>query len=90
VKNGDGVYGLRRALVLAGSQTQVISLWAVSDKVTRELMVAYFSGLKQGQGRSEALRRVQLKMIANPRRQHPFYWAAFIQSGEWAKLEGRR
>jgi CHAT domain-containing protein/Tfp pilus assembly protein PilF len=90
VKNGDGVYGLRRALVLAGSETQVISLWPVSDKVTRELMVAYFSGLKHGQGRGEALRRVQLKMIANPKRQHPFYWAAFIQSGEWAKLEGWR
>jgi CHAT domain-containing protein/Tfp pilus assembly protein PilF len=87
VKNGDGVYGLRRALVLAGSETQVISLWPVSDKVTRELMVAYFSDLKQGQGRGEALRRVQLKMLGNARRQHPFYWAAFIQSGEWGKLE---
>jgi CHAT domain-containing protein len=90
VKNGDGVHGLRRALVLAGSETQIISLWPVSDKVTRELMVAYFSGLKQGQGRGEALRQVQLKMLGNARRQHPFYWAAFIQSGKWAKLEGRR
>ncbi len=29
VKNGDGVYGLRRALVLAGSESQVMSLWAL-------------------------------------------------------------
>jgi len=36
------------------------------------------------------LRRVQLEMLKNVKRQHPFYWAAFIQSGEWANLEGRR
>jgi len=90
VKSGDGVYGLRRALVLAGSETQVMSLWPVSDRVTRELMVDYYKGLTEGQGRGEALRRVQLQMLKNVKRRHPFYWAAFIQSGEWANLEGRR
>jgi CHAT domain-containing protein len=42
VKNGEGVYGLRRALVLAGSETQVMSLWRVSDKGTSELMIEYY------------------------------------------------
>ncbi|HKX31736.1 MAG TPA: CHAT domain-containing tetratricopeptide repeat protein [Blastocatellia bacterium] len=86
VRNGDGVHGLRRALVLAGSETQVMSLWAVSDEATRDLMVDYYGGLKQGQGRGEALRRVQLQMLKNPKRRHPYYWASFIQSGEWAPL----
>jgi CHAT domain-containing protein len=90
IKNGDGVHGLRRALVLAGAETQVMSLWAVSDKATRELMVAYYGRLKQGQGRGEALRRVQLEMLKNVNRRHPYYWASFIQSGEWANLEGKR
>src|SRR6266542_4150391 len=90
VKNGDGVHGLRRALVLAGAETQVMSLWAVSDKATRELMVAYYGRLKQGQGRGEALRRGQLEMLKNVNRRHPYYWASFIQSGEWANLEGKR
>ncbi|MBI4748568.1 MAG: CHAT domain-containing protein [Acidobacteria bacterium] len=90
VKNGDGVYGLRRALVLAGSESQMISLWSVSDQATRELMVDYYTRLKAGEGRSEALRNVQLKMLKTPRRQHPFYWASFIQSGEWATLAGKR
>ena len=90
VKNGDGVHGLRRALVLAGAETQVMSLWAVSDKATRELMVAYYGRLKQGQGRGEALRLVQLEMLKNVNRRHPYFWASFIQSGEWANLEGKR
>ncbi|HKX28083.1 MAG TPA: CHAT domain-containing tetratricopeptide repeat protein [Blastocatellia bacterium] len=90
VKNGDGVHGLRRALVLAGSETQVMSLWPVSDNITRELMAAYYQGLTRGQGRGEALRLVQLETLKKLKRQHPFYWAAFIQSGEWANLEGRR
>jgi CHAT domain-containing protein/tetratricopeptide (TPR) repeat protein len=90
VKNGDGVHGLRRALVLAGSETQVMSLWAVSDKATRELMVSYYRMLQQGQGRGEALRLVQLEMLKKMKWRHPYYWAGFIQSGEWANLDGKR
>ena len=89
-KTGDGVYGLRRALVLAGSEAQLMSLWSVSDRATRELMVEYYTRLKAGEGRSDALRRVQLKMLKDPKRRHPFYWASFIQSGEWANLAGTR
>ena len=62
VKNGAGVYGLRRALVLAGSESQVMSLWQVSDAATRDLMKAYYTRLQQGEGRTEALRQVQLEM----------------------------
>jgi CHAT domain-containing protein len=42
---GEGVYGLRRALVLAGAESQVISLWKVDDKAARDLMVAYYKRL---------------------------------------------
>ncbi|MGH9843946.1 MAG: CHAT domain-containing protein, partial [Blastocatellia bacterium] len=90
VRTGEGVYGLRRALVLAGSETQVMSLWPVSDYVTRRLMKAYYAGLKQGQGRGEALRRVKLEMLRRQGMEHPFYWASFIQSGEWAELDVKR
>jgi CHAT domain-containing protein len=90
VKSGEGVYGLRRAFVLAGAESLVMSLWPVSDVVTRELMTAYYAGLKRGLGRGEALRQVQLSMMKRQGRQHPFYWASFIQSGEWANLEGTR
>jgi CHAT domain-containing protein len=90
VRTGEGVYGLRRALVLAGSETQVMSLWPVSDYVTQRLMKAYYAGLRQGQGRGEALRRVKLEMLRQKGTEHPFYWASFIQSGKWTGLEDKR
>ncbi len=88
VKNGDGVYGLRRAFFMAGAETLVMSLWPVSDSVTRHMMTSYYAGLKEGLGRSEALRRAQLAMLARSGRGHPFYWASFIQLGSWAPLGG--
>ncbi len=90
VKNGEGVYGLRRAFTLAGTETLLMSLWSVSDYATRELMTNYYKNLKRGMGRGESLRKVQLEMLKRKERTHPFYWAAFIQSGEWANLDGRR
>lgn len=112
IKNGEGVYGLRRSLVLAGSQTQVMSLWKVSDSGTRDLMVAYYTRLQAGEGRTEALRQVQLAMlrgeltpataIQNGRRattdttsdaemdyRYPYYWAAFVPSGDWRSMNGK-
>lgn len=86
IRAGDGVYGLRRALVLAGSESQLMSLWPVSDRGTKELMTEYYRRLKAGEGRSAALRGVQLAMLRNPRRVHPYFWASFIQSGEWTPL----
>jgi CHAT domain-containing protein/Tfp pilus assembly protein PilF len=90
IRNGEGVFGLRRALVLAGSESQLISLWPVSDLATRDLMIDYYKALKAGQGRGDGLRQVQLKMLANNKFNHPYFWASFIQSGAWASLNNKR
>jgi CHAT domain-containing protein len=90
VQNFNGVIGLRRALFLAGSESQALSLWKVDDEATRDLMIDYYTRLKAGQGRSEALREVQLRMLASKNHRHPYFWASFIQSGEWANLDGKR
>jgi CHAT domain-containing protein len=79
---GEGVYGLCRALVIAGSESQLISLWKVSDNATKDLMVDYYGRLKKGEGRSEALRQIQLEMLKSENQKHPFYWASFIPSGD--------
>jgi CHAT domain-containing protein/tetratricopeptide (TPR) repeat protein len=89
VRNGDGVYGLRRALVLAGSESQMMSLWPVNDRSTRDLMIAYYSRLARSVGRADALRQAQLQLMRESPRRHPYYWASFISSGEWGILSGR-
>jgi CHAT domain-containing protein len=90
VRNGEGVYGLRRAFVLAGAESLVMSLWPISDYTTRELMTNYYRNLKLGLGRGEALRQVQLEMLKQNPKLHPFYWANFIQSGDWTSLDGKQ
>ncbi|MFY9224618.1 MAG: tetratricopeptide repeat protein [Blastocatellia bacterium] len=63
IKNNEGVYGLRRALVLAGAETQMTSLWEVNDDATKDLLVNYYKLLKSGESRSKALRQIQLSLL---------------------------
>ena len=84
---GEGLYSLRRALVIAGAESQVISLWKVEDNATKELMVSYYDKILANQGRSEALRKTQLEMLNSEDHSHPHYWAAFIPSGNWRPIE---
>ncbi|MBD2015244.1 tetratricopeptide repeat protein [Microcoleus sp. FACHB-53] len=86
VVSGDGVYGLRRALAVAGTESQLISLWKVDDEGTKDLMVSYYKRLMANVERSQALRQTQLEMLQNPQYQHPYYWAAFIPSGDWTAM----
>ncbi|MEM6432633.1 MAG: CHAT domain-containing tetratricopeptide repeat protein [Cyanobacteria bacterium P01_D01_bin.115] len=88
ITNGEGVYGLRRAFAIAGAESQMLSLWQVSDFGTQSLMARYYENLTAGMGRSEALREVQLEMIEEGGEySHPYYWAAFILAGDWRPLE---
>lgn len=88
VRVGEGVFGLRRAFVLAGAKTLVMSLWKVPDKQTCLLMELFYENLlKKGLGRAEALRQAQLAL----RQQYPtqpFYWGAFICQGDPRPLHG--
>ena len=86
VTNGDGVYGLRRALVIAGAESLVMSLWQVDDKATRDLMEGYYKRLQVGAGRSAALRDIQLDLQRKPAYAHPYYWASFIAAGDGGPL----
>jgi CHAT domain-containing protein len=83
IEIGEGVYGLRRALILAGAETLVTSLWKVADDATRDLMLLYYRRLLAGQGRAEALRVAQLELRQRPGWSHPFFWASFVPVGKW-------
>jgi CHAT domain-containing protein len=89
IRNGEGVYGLRRAIVLAGAESQVMSLWGVGDESTSYLMALYYQNLNQGMGRSEALRQAQLSLLRDTEHAGwalPKHWAAFTFSGDWNPL----
>jgi CHAT domain-containing protein len=79
--------GLRRALVLAGTASQVVSLWSVADGSTSALMRDYYAALQHGTGRAEALRQAKQHLLQQPGTAHPFFWAAFIPAGDWRSLD---
>jgi CHAT domain-containing protein len=80
VRIGEGVFGLRRAFVLAGAKTLVMSLWKVPDEQTRELMAGFYHRILSGHPRADALRETQLEM--KKKYSDPFYWGAFICQGD--------
>jgi len=87
VKNGEGVYGLRRAFTQAGAKSLVMSLWEVPDRETKELMVSFYKNLQSGKmNRAAALRIAALKQreMVKARYGHdnPYYWGAFVFLGE--------
>ncbi|MEG4285395.1 CHAT domain-containing protein [Microcoleus sp. A006_D1] len=77
---GDGVIGLSRALISAGVPSVIVSLWAVPDAPTSELMKAFYQNLQNNPNKAQALRQAMLttmKTHSNPRD-----WAAFTLIGE--------
>jgi tetratricopeptide (TPR) repeat protein len=87
VENGEGVFGLRRALEEAGAQSVMMSLWSVPDKETLELMKLFYQKWLGGTDKHEALKQAQLEMRQRVRGEHdghdlPYYWAAFVLVGK--------
>lgn len=81
---GQGVYGLRRAFLIAGAETLVTSLWRVDDEATGELMAMYYQKLldKQSPGnRLGAMIESMQALRTRPGRSHPYYWAPFLVIG---------
>jgi CHAT domain-containing protein/tetratricopeptide (TPR) repeat protein len=83
----EGVYGLHRALMVAGAQASMVSLWKVDDAATKELMVDVYRNLGRGAGRAEALRSAQLALAQRTATAHPAYWASFVAVGDWRPLD---
>jgi CHAT domain-containing protein len=77
---GDGILGLSRAFLYAGTPSVVVSQWDVSDLATSFLMDHFYAGLRAGRGKAEALRQAQLATLR--RYPHPALWAAFVLLGE--------
>jgi tetratricopeptide (TPR) repeat protein len=78
---GEGMVGLFRAFLYAGSSSVVASLWNVNDEASAELMRHFYRELRRGRPKAEALRQARLALRAEPRYRHPYYWAPFVVIG---------
>jgi len=74
LQSNEGVFGLQRALKLAGAEKIIMSLWKVPDTQTMELMTYFYENLTSGTSVKKSLAIAQNKMKL---KYSPFYWAAF-------------
>ena len=82
ISKGEGIIGLTRALIYAGSNNLIVSLWRVNDASTSTLMKDFYSSMLQGNGYAEALRMAKIKMISTRGYSSPYYWAPFVLIGD--------
>jgi CHAT domain-containing protein len=81
LEKGEGLSGLSLAFFIAGARSILLSLWSVNDKAASVFMESFYRGFTEGMGKTEALRKAKLEMLATKYR-HPFYWASFVLQGK--------
>jgi len=82
--NGEGMIGLTRAFFYSGASALLVSLWAVDDRSTSELMVNFYKNLDAGLSKRTALRQAKLEQISKGTAVgHPYHWAPFILIGDY-------
>jgi CHAT domain-containing protein len=92
VGGGDELLGLMRAFLGVGAASLVLSLWAVEDRSTAQLMACFYRKLAQGWAKGQALRQAQLACLQGQAdggdglRQHPYFWASFFLVGDAGPL----
>lgn len=75
IENGEGVYGLQRAFLIAGSKAVVMSFWKVNDQTTMDLMINFYKNLSSSKDKHVAFRKAQLQL--KEKHPNPKYWGAF-------------
>jgi CHAT domain-containing protein len=78
---GEGIEGLSRAFFYAGASSVLLSLWAVNDQASYQLLERFYVHLRSANPVTGSLRQAKLEMINSEVLAHPYYWAGFIVSG---------
>jgi len=79
--SGEGIIGLTRGFIYAGTKNVIISLWQVADQSTSQLMIEFYKYLLNGNNYSKALRLAKLKLINEGKYAYPLEWSPFIHIG---------
>ncbi len=81
---GEGLVGLTRGFMYAGTPRVLVSLWKVDDQATAEMMTRFYQLiLEKKLTPAQALREAQLQMQNETEWKSPYYWSAFVLEGEW-------
>lgn len=99
VAGGEGLLGLQRGFQISGARSVVASLWKVPDRATSVLMQRFYENRwKREMSQLDALREAQIWMLhdrgnrglildddakTSPETIPPYFWAAFVLSGDW-------
>jgi CHAT domain-containing protein/Tfp pilus assembly protein PilF len=76
--------GLAGIAIKAGARSALATLWNINDEAAVGLVLDFYRELKNpATSRAVALQRAQLKLIENPRYEHPGYWSAFLMINNW-------
>jgi CHAT domain-containing protein len=76
--------GLAGIAIKAGARSAMATLWQVHDEVAADLVAAFYKELQNPSvSRAVALRRAQLRILSNPRYEHPGFWAPFLMINNW-------
>lgn len=82
--NGEGILGITRGFMYAGSRSVIASLWKVNDEATAELMKHFYSAMfRDGLRPSAALRAAKEAMWKQERWRSPYFWGAWVMQGNY-------
>ena len=77
---GEGLMGLGRGFLTAGTQRVLASLFPVHDRATHRLMLGFYGTLGDV-STGEALRAAKLTLLEEGYA-HPYYWSPFVLVGD--------
>jgi CHAT domain-containing protein len=76
--------GLAGMAIKAGARSALATLWNINDEAAVDLVLDFYRQVKNPTiSRAVALQRAQLKLIENPRYEHPGFWSAFLMINNW-------
>ena len=81
---GEGVRGLTRAFMYAGTPAVAVTLWSVESLASQQLGIHLFTQLKNKQPLAKGLQQAKLAMLKNDKShsRHPYFWAGFVVFGD--------
>jgi len=89
IAKGEGIMSLGNAFQYAGTKSLLLTNWEVSDKTTPKIMEYFYTNLKEGKNKAEALQQAKLQFLAttNEETYHPYYWGGFYLLGDTTVIQ---